>query len=156
MLYYEIFLFVHSWVRWLILLLAFVVVARSYAGWLGGQHYGKSDNAMSGSLIGLFHLQLLLGLILYFVSPWVNQAWEMGMGNAMKDSSVRFWAVEHIAINVIAVVVAQVGRSRTRRIADSVKKYKTQAIFYSIALVLILSRIPWSEAARLVRTNIGG
>lgn len=149
---YATLLFLHSWTRWILLLLAFVVIARSYAGWLGRQSYSKADNALAGSLVGFFHLQLVLGLGLYFISPIVNSAWEIGMGNAMKQADIRFWAVEHIAINVIAIVIAQVGRSRSKRMADALKKHKTQAIFFTIALVLVLSRIPWSEAARMFRT----
>lgn len=150
---YAFILFAHSWVRWILLILALVVIARSYAGWLGKQSYSKTDNALSGSFMGFMHLQALLGLLLYFIySPYFKTAMEMGMGAAMKEPVIRMWSVEHISIMLIALVVAQVGRSRTRRIADAVKKHKTQAIFYTIALVLILSRIPWNEAARMFRT----
>jgi len=149
---YAFTLFAHSWVRWILLILALVVIARSYMGWLGKQPYSKADNALSGSFMGLMHLQAVLGLLLYVVySPYLKTAMEMGMGAAMKDPTIRMWSVEHISVMLIALVVAQVGRSRTRRIADAVKKHKTQAIFYTVALVLILSRIPWGEAARMAR-----
>ncbi|MDP4681177.1 MAG: hypothetical protein NWS46_12535, partial [Cyclobacteriaceae bacterium] len=69
----------------------------------------------------------------------------------MKDAGLRYWAVEHIMIMLAAVIVAQIGRSKAKKKHDSIDKFKTQAIFFSIALVLILSRIPWGEAERLFR-----
>ncbi|AHM63577.1 hypothetical protein D770_26670 [Flammeovirgaceae bacterium 311] len=148
---YQIFLFLHSWIRWFILFLGIVVIIKAFIGWSGNKPYLKGDNGMSAGFIGLLHLNLLIGLILYFfLSPYVQQAFS-NFGAAMKDSYLRFWAVEHIAINIIAVVVAQIGRTRSKRATTDVAKHKTVAIFYTIALVLILSRIPWGEAERWFR-----
>jgi len=91
-------------------------------------------------LIGLIfcHIQLLLGLILYFVSPLVQ-----GFGVAMKDSTLRLYALEHPLINIIAIVLITIGWSKHKKATDSNKKFKLFAIFYTIGLILILSRIPW-------------
>lgn len=148
---YQIFLFLHSWIRWFILVLGIVVIIKAFIGWSGNKPYLKGDNGMSAGFIGLLHLNLLIGLILYFfLSPFVQQAFN-DFGAAMKDSYLRFWAVEHIAVNIIAVVVAQIGRTRSKRAASDLAKHKTVAIFYTIALLLILSRIPWGEAERWFR-----
>lgn len=148
---YNIFLYLHSWIRWIILILGIIAIVKAYAGWLGNKPYTKGDNAISGAFMGTLHLNLLIGLVLYvFLSPIVQTAFQ-DFGAAMRNSEVRFWAVEHILMNVIAVIVATVGRSKAKKAVDAVRKHKLTAIFYTIAFILLLSRIPWGEAERLFR-----
>ena len=148
---YEIVLFLHSWVRWFILVLGLVVIIKAYSGWFGHKPYLKGDNGMSAGFMGLLHLNLLLGLILYiFLSPYTQQAFQ-DFGAAMKDSYLRFWAVEHTLVNIIAVVVAQIGRIKAKKAVTDLAKHKTTAIWYTIAFILLLSRIPWAEGARWFR-----
>ncbi|MEM8895332.1 MAG: hypothetical protein AAGC88_12190 [Bacteroidota bacterium] len=148
---YEFFLIVHSWLRWITFFLAVVVIFKSYAGWFGGGSYSKGDNGMSAGFVGTLHLQLLIGLVLYvFLSPITDAAFQ-DFGAAMKESSIRYWAVEHISVMIIGIVIAQIGRSKAKKAIEDVKKFKTQAIFFTIAVVLMLSRIPFNEAGRLFR-----
>ena len=148
---YEFFLIVHSWLRWITLLLAIVVIFKSYAGWLGSKAYTKGDNGMSAGFVGTLHLQLLIGLVLYvFLSPWTQTAFQ-DFGGAMKDSMLRYWAVEHIFVMILGIIIAQIGRTKARKAVEDVKKFKTQALFFTIAIVLMLSRIPFHEAGRLLR-----
>lgn len=148
---YQIFLYLHSWVRWIILILGIIAIIKAYAGWLGQKPYTKGDNGISAAFMGSLHLNLLLGLILYlFLSPFTQTAFQ-DFGAAMKNSELRFWAVEHISINIIAVVLATVGRSKSKKAVDTIRKHKLSAIFYTIAFILLLISIPWQEAARLVR-----
>lgn len=143
---------IHSWTRWLVLILALVVIFKAVSGWLGKKPFEKQDNILGASFVGSMHLQLLLGLLLYFVfSPMgLNAINELGMKAVMKNAEMRYWAVEHISIMILAVVLAQVGRSLSKKASDSVAKHKKSAIFYSVALVLVLSRIPW-DSLRLFR-----
>ena len=148
---YEIFLFIHSWLRWIVLILALLVIIKSFLGWQGKKTYGKGDNALSASFVGSLHLQLLIGLVLYFfLSPITTNAFQ-DFGGAMKAASIRYWAVEHIFVMVLAVIIAQIGRSRSKKASGNVKKFKIATIFYLIALILMLSRIPFNEAGRLFR-----
>ena len=148
---YEIFLTLHSWIRWIILILGIIAIFKAYAGWFGNKPYTKGDNGISGAFMGSLHLNLLIGLILYlFLSPIVESAFS-DFGAAMGNSNLRFWAVEHILVNVIAVIVAQVGRSKAKKAIDDVRKHKLTAIFYTIAFILLISRIPWGESERLFR-----
>ena len=148
---YEIFLFLHSWIRWFILILGIVVIIKAYSGWFGNKAYLKGDNGMSAGFMGLLHLNLLLGLILYFfLSPIVQSAFS-DFGAAMKDPNLRFWAVEHITVNIIAVIIAQVGRIKAKKATTDLAKHKITAIAYTIALLLLLSRIPWGDADRWFR-----
>ena len=112
---YNFLLHAHSGLRYLILLAAVLVVIKSLIGWLGNTSYTKFDKILAPSYVGLMHLQLLLGLILYFISPLVT--YNMG------DKVSRYWSVEHITIMILAVAAAQVGRSiskKAKRLSDEV------------------------------------
>jgi hypothetical protein len=149
---YQILLFVHSWLRWAVLIVAVIAIFNAFGGWLSKSPFGKKDNALQASFVGLMHTQLLIGLILYFfLSPLGSAAFEGGMGAVMKNGALRYWAVEHITVMILAVIVAQVGRSISKKAQTAPKKHRVSAIAFSVALVLMLSRIPWNEAGRLFR-----
>ncbi len=149
---YPFTLFLHSWLRWALLILALIVIFKSFYGWLGKKEYGKIDNTSSIILVSLFHLQLVIGLILYFfLSPMTLSAFR-DFGAAMKDNQLRYWAVEHIFIMILSITIAQIGRIKIKKAHSSKNKFRNSAIYFSMALVLILSRIPWTETARMIRS----
>jgi uncharacterized membrane protein YdjX (TVP38/TMEM64 family) len=90
----------------------------------------------------LLNLQLILGLVLYGISP-ITRAAMTNFAAAMKDSTLRFFAVEHVAGMLLAVVIAQVGYSISKRARTDSGKFLRAAIAYSIAGVVILASIPW-------------
>jgi len=126
---YNFLLHAHSGLRYLILLAAVVVVVKSLIGWFGSTPYSKFDKIIAPSFVGLMHLQLLLGLILYFISPLVT--YNMG------DKVSRYWSVEHISIMILAVVMAQVGRSISKKSGDPQVKFRFQTIFFGISILLV-------------------
>lgn len=151
MTWYTFFLFLHSWIRWFILIVGLLAIIFSLMGWTGKKPFTSRDNGISAAFMGLLHLNLLIGLVLYiFLSPYTQSAFN-DFGAAMKNSELRFWAVEHILINIIAIAVAQVGRIKAKKAVSDIAKHKTTFIFYTIAFILLLSRIPWGETARLFR-----
>ena len=87
---------------------------------------------------------LLIGLLLYFVSPRLSLFSELGMGEVMKDSVNRLYLIEHPLINILAIALITIGYSKHKKKLTSTPKFKTIAIFYTLALVLFLSRIPWN------------
>lgn len=128
---YNFLLQAHSGLRYLVLLAALVVIVKSVIGWLGNTPYSKFDRIIAPAYVGLMHLQLLLGLLLYFIySPFVT--YQMG------DKVSRYWSVEHIAMMVLAVVAAQVGRSISKKSSDAQVKFRFQTIFFGISVLLIL------------------
>lgn len=137
---YSVLVTLHSYNRYLLLAALVFVLYRSYTGWLANKNYEKADNASGAALLGLTHLQLLLGLILYAVSPRTNAAFA-DMGAAMKDSWLRYFAVEHIAMMLIAVVLIQLGRTFSKRAVEAVDKHKKVAIYTTIAVLLILASL---------------
>lgn len=126
----------HSGLRYLVLVLLLVVIVRSIAGFLRNKPFSQLDNALSLGLLITTHIQFLLGLILYFVSPNVqfNE-------NTMKDGVLRYWAVEHLLGMLIAVVLITIARSTAKRMTESLAKHKRLAIFNSIALLIIIATI---------------
>lgn len=126
----------HSGLRYLVLVLLLVVIVRSIAGFLRNKPFSQLDNALSLGLLITTHIQFLLGLILYFVSPNVqfNE-------NTMKDGVLRYWAVEHLMGMLIAVVLITIARSTAKRMTESLAKHKRLAIFNSIALLIIIATI---------------
>ena len=127
---YNFLLHAHSGLRYLVLLAAVIVIVKSVIGWLGNTPYSKFDRIIAPSFVGLMHLQLLLGLILYFISPFVT--YQMG------DKVSRYWSVEHISMMIIAVIAAQVGRSISKKSSDAQVKFRFQSIFFGISILLIL------------------
>jgi hypothetical protein len=139
---YEFVKAAHYGLRWILLLVLLFVIVKSWMGLIQKNKYAKVDNATSGALVGLAHLQLLLGLLLYFgLSPIMKVAFS-DFGAAMKDSQLRLIAVEHFVTMLSAVALIQVGRILSKKATDDAAKYKKMAIFATAALFLMLSRMP--------------
>lgn len=135
----------HSTLRWFILLIAVIVIVKYFIGWLGNKKWQKQDTILSVIFTSLFDLQLLTGLVLYlFVSP-ITQAAFADFGAAMKNSDLRFYAVEHFSIMLAAIVLVHIGRAKSKKAKTDQLKFKKAAIFFAIALALVLSGIPWSK-----------
>jgi hypothetical protein len=132
----------HSLLRWILLLLLVTAVYKAYTGWTTRAVYTESDRKISLFTLISAHLQLVLGLVLYFISPLITSA-RMDMGVAMKDAVMRYWVVEHLSMMVISIILITIGYSRAKRVVGDEKKFKMLAIFFGIALVLILISIPW-------------
>ncbi len=139
---YPTILFLHNLLRWAVLLGGLYAITKSVLGVMHKREFTQAENRAHLLFVIFCHTQLLLGLILYFISPVVQEA--LGnMGAAMKDARLRLYAVEHISVNIIAVVCIQVGRTLSKKATDSVVKHKKALIWFTIGMVLILSRIPW-------------
>ncbi|MFT5513344.1 MAG: putative membrane protein [Bacteroidia bacterium] len=138
----------HSWLRWVLLLLAVFSIAGSLLGWFGKKSYNQSHNRLGLFLTISADIQLLLGLVIYFVTSALTKLAFQDFGAAMKSPELRFYAVEHILVMIIAIVLLHIGKSKVKKADTDLKKHKTTVIYYGIALVLILSRVPW-DAHRL-------
>ena len=82
--------------------------------------------------------------MLYFVSPRFSLFSESGMGEIMKNSVDRLYLIEHPLVNILAIVFITIGYSKHKKKRISKAKFNVISIYYIIALVLFLSRIPWS------------
>jgi hypothetical protein len=139
---YSAIVVVHSLMRWVALLAGLVAVARGIAGW-NKPRWTSADNQAGVVFISALDIQLLLGLLLYlFFSPVVSAAFS-NVAGAMKVSESRFFLVEHPAGMLVAIVVAHIGRVRTKKATPDDAKHRAAAVFYGLALLLILLTIPW-------------
>ena len=134
---------VHSYWAFFVLFILVAVIINAFIGRYMGKEFSTKDLRIS--LFGLIfsHIQLLIGLILYFVSPWFDQWAAIGMG-VMKDAQARLYLVEHPITNILAIVLITMGWSMHKRQSESSKKFLRIILFYSLGLLLLLSRIPWS------------
>jgi len=140
------FQFLHSHWAYLVLLIVLLATINALAGFFSKREYGAKDFRISLFALIVTHIQLLIGLILYFVSPLGFQnISKSGMGAVMKDATARLYAVEHPMVMILTVIFITIGYSKHKKKLLSNGKFKTLAIFYTIALVLMLSRIPWSQ-----------
>ncbi len=140
---YDLLLTIHNLVRWFFLAAALYAIFKAVKGVSGNAVYTKSDVTAGALLLAAAHTMLLLGLILWFISPNVQAALS-NAGASMKDKAARFVLIEHPLTMIIGVALIQIGRIRSKKAYADLDKHKRSLIFYGIALVLILSRIPWN------------
>lgn len=129
---YGLVLIVHSWLRWVVLAAGLAAVVR-----------GGAKEASAGRWFTiLLDVQLLLGLLLYFVLSPVTGAALADFGGAMGNPQLRFFAVEHVFGMVIALALAHIGTAKIKK-APADRRARFAMIFYGLALVAILASIPW-------------
>ena len=135
---YEFIQKFHSGWAYLALLLLVIVTLNSVLGMVSKKEFSSKDRTIA--LLGLIfsHVQLLVGLVLYFISP----LGKVGLSE-MSNAAIRLTALEHPLINIIAIVFITIGWSKHKKVTTSEAKFKTISIFYGIGLLLILARIPW-------------
>ena len=140
---YDALIVAHSWIRWVVLLLGIYAFARAASSRFTRRPWTPADDAVGRNFVISVDLQVLIGLLLYFFySSFTMAAWR-DMGGAMADAIIRFWAVEHMVGMLVATAFVHVGRVRIRKASDSSRKHFVAAIFFGLALVLMLISIPW-------------
>ena len=140
---YEFIQKLHSGWAYLALLILVIAVANALSGMISKKDFTAKDRKIALLGLAAIHTQLLIGLILYFVSPnGLNMIKSVGMGGLTTES--RLLALEHPFINLIAITLITIGWMKHKKLAISEAKFKTFSIYYGLGLVLILSRIPWS------------
>lgn len=140
---YKIIYQAHSGWAYVALLALLVAVINALIGFSQKKAFTDKDRRLS--LFGLIgaHVQFVLGLLLYFVSPnGLDKIKAVGM--AGMSAYDRLLAVEHPFVNLLAVVLITIGWSKHKRTADD-RKFKPVAVFYTLGLLLLLSRIPWAN-----------
>jgi len=140
---YATVLLLHSLLRWLVLLTGLLAVARGIAGWRSRRPWTLPDERAGFWFITSLDLQFLLGLLLYVALSPLTRAAFQDFGGAMRDTVLRFWAVEHVAGMIVGIALAHIGRSRVHKTGNDGRRHKLAAIFFTLALVAILASIPW-------------
>lgn len=134
----------HSYWAYLALLMIIIGSFNALFKYFGNKEFHAVDFRISLFTLIVMHIQLLIGLILYFISPLgLKNIQNNGMGGL--DSAMRLLAVEHPFVGILAVALITIGYSKHKKKLTSKPKFKVLAIFYTLGLVLVLSRIPWNN-----------
>ncbi len=140
---YEILLSTHSYLRWIITILAVLVIVKAVLGLMNKTEFTNSDSKFGLFFMISCDIQLLIGLLLYcWASPITTSAFA-DFGAAMKDKELRFWAVEHITGMLIAWILVHIGKAKSKKGTD-IAKHKSALIYYGLAVILIIASIPWT------------
>jgi heme A synthase len=126
----------HSGLRWVVLILLIIAVANAFMK-KGKNSFTSGDKKIYLFTLIFVHLQLLLGIILYFTSSKVT--FEYMFANAMN----RFYGMEHTLGMLIAIALITIGYSKSKKISEANAKHKKISVFYLFALIIILLSIPW-------------
>lgn len=136
---------VHSYWAYLAVMLLLFATINAISGLVKKRDFKDQDLRISLFTLIVMHIQLLIGLGWYFMSPPYKLLKANGMGETMKDGAIRLLAVEHPLMMIVAIVFITIGWSKHKKKDTDNGKFKTIAVFYGLALLFVLSRIPWSQ-----------
>jgi hypothetical protein len=144
---YSLVLGLHNTLRWVVLILGLYATIRALTGWYAKRDWKETDKRSGLFFTIAIDLQLLFGLLLYFVySEWALKAIiSKGMAYVMGQSEFRFYAIEHAFYMVLGFVFAHLGSSLPKKVDDPQAKFKRASIWFGLAILLILAGIPWSR-----------
>lgn len=131
---------IHSYWAYIALAILIIACVNAIVGYTSKKEFKNKDLRISLFTLIVMHIQLLIGLGWYFMSPWYKSMKEVGI-----DASNRLMAVEHPIFMIVAIILITMGWSKHKKKATDTEKFKTIALFYSLALLLVLSRIPWTQ-----------
>ena len=138
---YNIIKEAHNGIGMLLFAFLVIIVIFILIRFLSNKPFDKT--AKTFALIGLIlmHLQVVIGIILYLVSP---RGLSNFSGEAMRDSISRLYIVEHPLGMIIAAVLVTIGYSQSKKntLGDK-NRYKRVLIYYTVALALVAYLIPW-------------
>ncbi|HTM97970.1 MAG TPA: hypothetical protein VL088_04480 [Pedobacter sp.] len=130
---YEILKNAHSGWRYVVIILLFVAVITALKGWLGAKSYTEGNRKLNVFTLISAHIQLVFGIVLYFLSPLTKGP----MGEAM----YRYWKVEHISMMILAIILITVGNAQSKKIVDETGKHRAIGIYFGLAFLFIIAAI---------------
>lgn len=143
----EILKSAHSGWRYIVLVLLLVAIVNAFGGWFGKKAYTEGNRKLNVFTLISSHIQLLLGLALYFMNNWYKADSSVALG--------RYWKMEHISMMIFAIILITVGNARSKRFDSAVAKHKTIAIYFTMALVIIIAAIYTMTKADVSRSFFG-
>ncbi len=142
---YTVIQYLHSLWAYLVVIMIFIAVSNALFGLIGKRPYAFRDFRIALFTLIVTHLQILIGLVLFFLSPmvhWFNASTDKSL--MMKDAQLRLVNLEHPLMMIIAIALITIGFVRHKKKVESKSKFRVILIFYGIGLLLILARIPWN------------
>jgi hypothetical protein len=141
----------HNVTRWLVIIFALIAIVRAFYGWFTKKDWTGGDNRSGLIYTIVLDIQLLLGIILFIYPGIYTQMMLADPGAAMGNHLVRFYAIEHTTVMLLAVILAHVGRSLSKRAPVAVAKHRRAAIWFTLSLLAILAAVPWPFMANIGR-----
>ena len=135
----------HSGWAYITLIILIFAVVNALIGLTSKKEFKDKDLRVSLFTLIVAHLQLIIGFIAYFLSAQFAFVLDHGMGAAMKEPDIRLFVVEHPLMMILAITVITIGFSKHKKQSTDNGKFKTIALYYGIALIFVLSRIPWNQ-----------
>ena len=136
---------IHSYWAYIVLIILIFAVVNAIKGFTSKKEFSDKDLRISLFTLIATHIQLIIGLLAFYTSDFYTTMKSIGMGETMKNSELRKILIEHPLVGIIAITLITIGFSKHKKKTTDTAKFKTIAIFYGIALLLILSRIPWNQ-----------
>lgn len=145
---YSILKSAHSGWRYIVLILLVIAVIQAIAGWLGKKPYTEGNRKLNVFTLISAHIQLVFGLVLYFMNDWYKVDSSVAIG--------RYWKMEHIGMMVLAIILITYGNARSKKTADAGPvRHRNIALYFGLALVLIIAAIVAMVKADPTRSLFG-
>jgi len=142
---YAIVLPLHSFVRWLVVLAAVAAVGLAFYGWLGKKSWTALDERVGMLFPMILDIQVLIGIILYFFASPLTLGLLRNFQGAMSNPEAVFIGVEHSITMLVALAVAHIGRSISRKAVEPGAKHRAAALLFGLSVLLVIVTIPWSR-----------
>ncbi len=149
---YSTLLSIHSLTRWLVLAFLLYSIYRALIGYIKDKKFTKTDNAFRHWTATLFHIQLMIGMVLYTQSPVVKYFW-LNTKAALQILELTFYGLIHIVLMFIGITVLTIGSAIAKREPTDKEKFKTMLVWFSIVLIIIFIAIPWPFSPLSNRPN---
>jgi hypothetical protein len=131
--FYSVLRSAHSGWRYVVLILLVLAIVQALAGWFGKKAYTEGNRKLNVFALISAHIQFVFGLLLYFMNDWYKADSSVAIG--------RYWKMEHIGMMILAVALITIGNARSKRIDRAEGKHRIIAIYFGIALVVIVAAI---------------
>jgi hypothetical protein len=136
-------LWLHSWLRWAVLLTGLVAWLRAVGGKTARRPWTPQDELWGLLLTISVDLQFLVGLVLYFFLSPITRLGLRNFAAAMQINVARFFTIEHLIGMIAAIALVHIARVKIRKATDADRKHRLAIVLYGIALVLMIISIPW-------------
>ncbi len=135
---YDIVIRFHYWTSSIFFVLGLIMVIWAIVGWVKSKAYSSAFNKLSFIFLLFLYIQLLTGIVLYFFLKPENLAPNISLEQAVRQSSLRFWAIEHISLMLFAFLLAQIGRLFIKKLASDRQKFRAATFYYGISFLVVL------------------
>lgn len=143
-MFYQITLFLHSWLRWPVMLLLLATLFISLYGWLTGKKFTDMHQKLFAFYGGMLGVQGAIGLVLFFVtSPITTYVLYHNIKGITADPGITFFTLRHPLSMLIAVLICNAGKKRAGKMVLPARRFRTWFIFTLIVLLIVLTNIPW-------------